>query len=159
MVKLTLRDKTNQKFKSFFEKTSEMHQGEEFELAFSDIQRETGAANITMKRAIESLVTEGWLEVKPGRNSRYAWFKLASQKSETVGKSEAKEETEQFQSTPEEKLELEDSSGKDTNQWVTYMKELEGLVESLRRRLRTQEMTIALLQDRVAEIEDKLYRR
>lgn len=132
-----------------------MHNNEEFEIAFSEIQRETGAANITMKRAIESLEAEGWFEVKPGRNSRYARFKVASKIAEV------KTEVEDMPSRTEPKerednLEKEQLPKGNTSQLVSEIVELERLVESLRRRFRTQEMTIALLQDRVAEIEDKL---
>ena len=157
MVELTLRDKTNQKFKSFFEKVSKMHSNEEFEIAFSEIQRETGAANITMKRAIESLEAEGWFEVKPGRNSRYGRFKIAS----TIGeaKTEAADEPSRTElKEKEDNLEHEQFPKENTSQLVSEIVDLERLVESLRRRLRTQEMTIALLQDRVAEIEDKLFK-
>ena len=139
-------------------KISKMHESNEFELAFSEIQRETGAANITMKRALEALEVEGWLEVKPGRNTRYARFIILSQAaSESTPEETAKiaEKTSQnpLLSKPEAGTEIEKSKV------IMQIVELENIVESLRRRLRTQEMTIALLQERVAEIEDKLYKR
>lgn len=148
---MALRDKTNQKFKDFFIKISKMYEGKEFELAFSEIQRETGAANITMKRAIEALVAEGWLEVKAGRNSRYARFLVVSTAHEELTPAEIKS----IEEKPNPTKELDSEKSKQNVQ----IYELENVVESLRRRLRTQEMTIALLQDRIAEIEDKLYKR
>jgi DNA-binding MarR family transcriptional regulator len=133
-----------------------MHEGSEFELAYSEIQRETGAANVTMKRAIESLEAEGWLEVKPGRNSRYARFRVMSQQGEPISEQYSLNEIpalheEEFQSSSPREFKM--------NELVSLIIELESVVENLRRRLRTQEMTIALLQERVAEIEDKLYKR
>lgn len=149
---MALRDNTNQKFKDFFLKISKMYGGKEFELAFSEIQRETGAANITMKRAIEALVAEEWLEVKAGRNSRYARFLVVSQAIEEVTPEKVLPAEEKLNySTPESDCE--------TNNFNVRINELENVTENLRRRLRTQEMTIALLQDRIAEIEDKLYKR
>lgn len=148
---MALRDKTNQKFKDFFLKISKMYGGKEFELAFSEIQRETGAANGTMKRALEALVTEGWLEVKPGRNSRYARFVVVSLANEELTPEKVIPTAEK----PNPPLELDS----ERNNLKVQIYELENAVESLRRRLRTQEMTIALLQDRIAEIEDKHYKR
>ena len=153
---MALRDTTNQKFKDFFVKAFKMSEGQEFEFAFSEIQRETGAANVTMKRAIESLVNEGWLEVKPGRNSRYGRFLIVAK--EIVGLIPEKVilpasviEEKPSQTTPQENA--------DRVSLTTQVSELESVVENLRRRLRTQEMTIALLQDRLAEIEDKLLKK
>lgn len=133
-----------------------MNEGQEFELAFSEIQRETGAANVTMKRAIESLVHEGWLEVKPGRNSRYGRFLVVSEDiqgliPEKVSPSASIIEEKPSQTTPQ--------VNPDGVSLTTQVTELENVVENLRRRLRTQEMTIALLQDRIAEIEDKLFKK
>lgn len=153
---MALRDTTNQKFKDFFVKAFKMSEGQEFEFAFSEIQRETGAANVTMKRAIESLVNEGWLVVKPGRNSRYGRFLIVAK--EIVGLIPEKVippasviEEKPSQTTPQENA--------DRVSLTTQVSELESVVENLRRRLRTQEMTIALLQDRLAEIEDKLLKK
>lgn len=148
---MALRDKTNQRFKDFFIRIAKLCGGKEFEVAFSEIQRETGAANITMKRAIEALVAEGWLEVKPGRNSRYARFFVASLAVEEVTPEEATPTEKVLNPTPE--------SDSEQSNLKAQIYELENIVENLRRRLRTQEMTIALLQDRIAEIEDKLHKR
>jgi DNA-binding MarR family transcriptional regulator len=153
---LTLRDKTNQKFKDFFEKIARNNGGQEFELAFSEIQRETGAANTTMKRAIESLISEGWLDVKHGRNTRYGRFLVTSMQVQEPNPEEvspSEEEKKSESSLIANALEI------DASKIYTLINELENSIEGLRRRVRTQEMTIALLQDRVAEIEDKLYKR
>lgn len=131
-----------------------MYGGQEFELAFSEIQRETGAANITMKRALESLVAEGWLEVKPGRNSRYGRFSVISKDIEELTPENVVPAAEE---KPSQLLTTQSDSEQVNLNAQIY--ELETIVESLRRRLRTQEMTIALLQDRIAEIEDKLYKK
>lgn len=135
-----------------------MHEGNEFELAFSEIQRETGAANITMKRALEALEGEGWIEVKPGRNSRYARFQVKAQQTQESPPEEMKgnDQTTSQNSPP---FKLPEGEELEKNNVVIQFLELERIVESLRRRLRTQEMTIALLQERVAELEDKHYKR
>jgi transcription initiation factor IIE alpha subunit len=72
---LRLREKTHQKFVKFFENISSIYQGKDFELAYSDIQRETGAASVTLRRAIQALAEVGVIEVHPGRNSRHARFR------------------------------------------------------------------------------------
>ena len=149
---LRLKEKTHRKFVDFFEKISKMYQGKEFELAFSDIQRETGAASVTLKRAIQALAEDGVIEVLPGRNSRYARFRflLASEESEgtsgDVVSNETNFENSSQQIQPEGTL-------KTINEDIS---ELTQLVDHLRRRVRHQEMAIALLQDRLAEIEDKV---
>lgn len=160
---MALRDKTNQRFKEFFEKQSKRNDGKEFEIPFSEIQRDTGAANSTMKRAIEALEEEGWLQVKSGRNSRYGIFKLLQQQETTE---------EHLPRDSSESIHKEVSTSDLTPTPLPYsnsdnlppsiesrINELEHIVDGLRRRLRTQEMSIALMQDRVAELEDKLYKR
>lgn len=154
MSNLALRDKTNQKFKDFFLKLFIMHEGQDFELAYSEIQRKTGAANVTMKRAIESLVEEGWFEVKPGRNSRYARFVLSAQEMARLFPEKAVQDTAEEVSPPA----LAPTVTQPASLEVQVL-ELESVVESLRRRLRTQEMAIAILQDRMAELEDKFLKR
>lgn len=138
-----LREKTHEKFKSFFEKMSKMYVGQEFELAYSEIQRETGAASITLKRALQSLEADGWLEVKPGRNTRYARFRVVSS----------------TEAEPEPPVQVEDTLPEQHPSAQWEVDDLYHQVESLRRRIRTQEMTIALLQERLAEVEDKLHKR
>jgi len=154
---LRLKEKTHRKFVEFFEKISSMYQGKDFELAYSDIQRETGAASVTLKRAILALAEDGVIEVLPGRNSRYARFRYLLAVQTPEGKSEA---------VYNESHNLEDSSyaekaqsGGISESVNEEISELTQLVDHLRRRVRNQEMAIALLQDRLAEIEDRMRRR
>lgn len=159
---MALRDKTNQRFKEFFEKQSKRNDGKEFEISFAEIQRETGAASSTMKRAIEALTEEGWLGVKSGRNSRYGLFKLLQREAEKAGVlAGAPEPSALYESTGDfSPVPVSDSdSGSSAPASESRIQELEHLIDGLRRRLRAQEMTIALLQDRMAEIEDKLYKK
>lgn len=155
---LRLKEKTHRKFVEFFEKISSMYQGKDFELAYSDIQRETGAASVTLKRAIQALAEDGVIEVHPGRNSRYARFRylLASQDIEENSSDTSSSET----------SDSENSSKEETNRFGGVLEsitedvgELTQLVDHLKRRVRNQEMAIALLQDRFAEIEDKIRKR
>ena len=155
---MRLKEKTHRKFVQFFEKISCMYRGEDFELAYSDIQRETGAASVTLKRAIQALAEDGVIEVHPGRNSRYARFRyLLSVKESEENSPEV---------GPNETRNLEDSSHEEKHQSTTNLEtinadvtELTQLVDHLRRRVRNQEMAIALLQDRLAEVEDKMRKR
>lgn len=142
---MKLREKTHEKFISFFEKMSKLYKGQEFEMSYSEIQRETGTASVTLKRALQSLEADGWLEIKPGRNTRCARFQVVSaqESAKEVESQKTPEETPPEQ-TPNPQWEIND---------LFYQ------VENLRRRIRTQEMTIALLQERLAEVEDKLYKR
>ena len=154
---MRLKEKTHRKFVEFFERISSMHHGKEFELAYSDIQRETGAASVTLKRAIQSLAEDGVIEVQLGRNSRYARFRYLLPVQESEEKS-----SELLNQTRN----LVDSSNEDKSQPGGILEainvdvtELTQLVDHLRRRVRNQEMAIALLQDRIAEIEDKMRKR
>ena len=152
---MRLKEKTHRKFVEFFEKISNMYQGKDFELAYSDIQRETGAASVTLKRAIKALAEDGVIEVEPGRNSRYARFRylLVSQNAQELSVDTAPNGSENL--SAEEKAPSRgtfDSVNEDVS-------ELSQLVDHLRRRVRNQEMAIALLQDRLAEIEDKMRKR
>lgn len=145
---MRLKEKTHRKFVDFFEKMSNLYQGNEFELAFSDIQRETGAASVTLKRAIQSLEIDGVIKVQPGRNSRYARFQYLS----SVMPTKPLDAVEQDKSAKTREFE------ENSKLLVSEVGELTHLLDNLRRRVRTQEMSIALLQDRLAEIEDKLYK-
>jgi len=155
---LRLKEKTHRKFVEFFEKISSMYQGKDFELAYSDIQRETGAASVTLKRAIQALAEDGVIEVHPGRNSRYAKFHYllaplsAAENSieNPLEKTQAPEDI-----SNEETL----RSGGVLEAISEDVEELTQLVDHLKRRVRNQEMAIALLQDRLAEIEDKMRKR
>lgn len=151
---MRLKEKTHRKFVQFFEKVSIMYHGGEFELAYSDIQRETGAASVTLKRAIQALAEDGAIEVHPGRNSRYARFRylLPVQESEENSSEVALNKTGNEDMSDQDKLQpakiMETINGDVT--------ELTQLVDHLRRRVRNQEMAIALLQDRLAEVEDRI---
>ncbi|WP_088186005.1 IclR family transcriptional regulator [Desulfosporosinus sp. FKA] len=149
---MRLKEKTHRKFVDFFEKISNMYQGQDFELAYSDIQRETGAASVTLKRAIQALAEDGVLDVQPGRNSRYARFRylLAAQSVDAMEPLSSEKEND------ENSMADEPQNNDTINE---NLQELLQLVDHLRRRVRTQEMSIALLQDRMAEIEDKLRKR
>lgn len=151
---LRLKEKTHRKFVEFFEKISSMYQGKEFELAYSDIQRETGAASVTLKRAIQALAEDGVIEVQSGRNSRYARFRylLATQDIEENPPSTAPIVSEDIsEEIPRHGGALESMTEE--------VGELSLLVDHLKRRVRNQEMAIALLQDRLAEVEDKIRKR
>ena len=153
---MRLKEKTHRKFVEFFEKISCMYQGKDFELAYSDIQRETGAASVTLKRAIQALAEDGVIEVNPGRNSRYARFRYLLPSQNTEEKSS--------EAVSNEARNLEDDAKKLQSEGIYEsvnedLSELTQLVDHLRRRVRNQEMAIALLQDRLAEIEDKTRKR
>lgn len=145
---MKLKEKTRRKFVDYFDKVSQMHQGQEFELAYSDIQRETGTASVTLRRAVQALQEEGILSISSGHNSRYARFVY-------LPGAVAEEPANVPESGGEENVVQE----KNGSEWTSDLAELQGLVENLRYRLRAQEMTIASLQDRLAELEEKLYKR
>jgi len=157
-LRLRLKEKTHRKFVQFFEKISSMYRGEDFELAYSDIQRETGAASVTLKRAIQALAEDGVIEVHPGRNSRYARFRylLPVQESEESSSEVVLNETRNLEDSRNEEKPQPTRILEAINVDVT---ELTQLVDHLRRRVRNQEMAIALLQDRLAEVEDKMRKR
>jgi len=134
-----------------------MYQGKEFELAYSDIQRETGTASVTLKRAIQALAEDGVIEVHPGRNSRYARFRYLLATPESGEKSSQAQSNETRNS--ENSIDEQKVSGTGQSSMSEDVNELTQLVDHLRRRIRNQEMAIALLQDRLAEIEDKLRKR
>ena len=155
---MRLKEKTHRKFAEFFEKISKMYQGEDFELSYSDIQRETGAASVTLKRAIQALAEDGMIEVHPGRNSRYARFKylLPSQENEEKSSEVVLKEKRNLKALSDGKKQQPLETVEAINEDVA---ELTQLVDHLRRRVRNQEMAIALLQDRLAEIEDIMRKR
>jgi DNA-binding MarR family transcriptional regulator len=128
---LKLKEKTHKKFVEFFNEKSQSNQEKEFEMAFSEIQRSTGTASVTLKRALAKLVEDGFIAMVPGRNSRYAKFTVLS----TV----AKEPSVSGQASLEQL------------QWSSVDQE----IDLLKRRVRGQEISIALLQDRLAELEEK----
>ena len=157
-LELRLKEKTHRKFVEFFEKISSMYQGKDFELAYSDIQRETGAASVTLKRAIQALAEDGVIEVHPGRNSRYARFHylLAPQHIQENPPDALSTETQDLDPLSHEETVR---FGGVLDSMTEDVRELTQLVDHLKRRVRNQEMAIALLQDRLSEIEDKLRKR
>lgn len=150
-VCLSLRDKTERKFVEFFEKTARRYEGDAFEVAYSDIQRETGSANVTTKRALQALVEGGVLEHQAGRNSRYGRFRYLPYKPST--------QTPPAASTGETQRTQEITQAEGWDDFKLEVQELGLLTNQLLRRVRHQEMAMALLQDRMAELEDKLYKR
>jgi len=151
---LRLKEKTHRKFVEFFEKISNMYKGKEFELAYSDIQRETGTASVTLKRAIQALAEDGVIEVHPGRNSRYARFRYLLASADNASQAQPNDTQ-----NSEDMMNEQRTSGVGNTSMVEDVSELTQLVDHLRRRVRNQEMAIALLQDRLAEIEDKMRKR
>jgi len=137
-----------------------MHQGDEFEVAYSDIQRETGAASVTLKRALQALQADNIIKVAPGRNSRYGRFRYLltpTASSDSVADMASEDSRAE---APESLSEPQVQSSDDNLATIAAdVKELNYWVETFRRRLRAQEMTIALLQERMAELEDKMYRK
>ena len=130
---MKLKEKTHKKFVEFFNEKSRASHEKEFEIAFSEIQRTTGTASVTLKRALNKLVEEGFIRMVPGRNSRYAKFAVVSPAGLNPVTSQGEEER--------------------ANVSVAS---LEQDVDLLRRRLRSQEIAISLLQDRLADLEEKI---
>ncbi len=145
---MKLKEKTRRKFVDFFDKMAQMHQGKEFELAYSDIQRETGTASVTLRRAVQALQEEGILAINPGHNSRYARFAYLPAVSGENG------DTVQIVDFPGS-----NSTVNGDSELQSDMNEVQGSIESLRQRMRAQEMCIASLQERLAELEEKLSKR
>ena len=150
---MKLKEKTQRKFVNYFEKMSAMHNGQDFELTYSDIHQETGAANVTLKRAIQILAEEGIIEVNPGRNSRYARFRYLPPLSKNEESSSGNGQNKGDAPVPKNYQTVNTSQDLQEN-----LAEMLQLLEHLRRRVRNQEMAIALLQDRIAELEDKIQR-
>jgi len=148
---LKLREKTHEKFIRFFQNMSKAHEGQAFELAYSEIQRETGTASSTLKRALQSLEADGWLEIQPGRNTRYGRFQVVT--------AQEPQEPNETPSDTEHQIASEEGPPEQSPNPQEEIRDLYYQVESLRRRIRTQEMTIAILQERLAEVEDKLFKR
>jgi DNA-binding transcriptional regulator YhcF (GntR family) len=80
---MKLKDKTYKKFVDYFEKMAKKHDEEVFEIAYSEIQRETGVASITLKKAIQIMENDGVIQVHPGRNTRYGRFRYLLNKKES----------------------------------------------------------------------------
>ena len=140
-AKMKLKDKTYKKFVDFFEKMAKKNDGNEYEIAYSEIQRETGVASITLKKAIQIMEQDGVVQVSPGRNTRYAKFKYLLN-SEILPK----------EFSVKTKEELNDDLNVDT--LLSQIKTMTTAIDQLRQRVRTQEMTISVILDRIAELED-----
>jgi len=137
---LKLKDKTYRKFINYFEKMSEKNNYEEFEVAYSEIQRETGVASITLKKAIRVLEEDGIIKVNQGRNTRYGRFQYLIDKKGFSANSKVPFE-----------------SGQNENVVTEEMRNISNQIEQLRQRVRTQEMTISVILDRLAELEDRIH--
>lgn len=133
---MKLKEKTHRKFVEFFTEKSRANQEKEFEIAFSEIQRSTGTASVTLKRALSKLVEDGFIEMVPGRNSRYARFIVVSAQGN-------KPDSNTPEQVKHEKIEISVGT-------------LEQDIDLLKRRLRSQEISIALLQERLADLEEKI---
>lgn len=137
---MKLKDKTYRKFINYFEKMSEKNNYEEFEVAYSEIQRETGVASITLKKAIRVLEEDGIIKVNQGRNTRYGRFQYLIDKKGFSANSKVSFE-----------------SGQNENVVTEEMRNISNQIEQLRQRVRTQEMTISVILDRLAELEDRIH--
>ncbi len=86
---------------------------------------------------------EGIIAVGQGRNTRYGKFKYLNQMQDT---------------NIQENKKTSEVKADETNIAVLMeqIKTMSNLIEQLRQRIRTQEMSTSVLQDRVAEIEDKI---
>lgn len=145
---LKLKDKTYKKFVDFFEKMSKKHDESEFEIAYSEIQRETGVASITLKKAIQILEDDGIILVNQGRNTRYGKFKYLLSNKDSYSR----------ENNSLKNKATVDQDEMDIEYLVHQVKAMTSLVEQLRQRIRTQEMTISVILDRMAEVEDKIHR-
>ena len=139
---MKLKDKTYKKFVVFFERMAKKHDENEFEIAYSEIQRETGVASITLKKAIRVMENDGIVELSPGRNTRYGRFRYLLNKSE----SGSKELSVKNRDTLSEEVSIDSLS--------LQIKSMMTTIDQLRQRVRTQEMSISVIQDRIAELED-----
>jgi DNA-binding GntR family transcriptional regulator len=144
---LKLKDKTYNKFLEFFEKVSKKHDEDQFEIAYSEIQRETGVASITLKKALKVLEDDKVIEINQGRNTRYGKIrylnKLDSNSKDPARKTKI--------------LTLVDD-GTANPGTLHQIKNMSSLIEQLRQRVRTQEMTISVILDRLADLEDRVHR-
>lgn len=143
---MKLKDKTYRKFVEFFEKMSKKHDNDEYEIAYSEIQRETGVASITLKKAIQILEDDGVIKVAQGRNTRYGRFQYLADGNPFSNSADSKKKD--LNETVEDVF-------SDVN---TLIKTMSGQIDQLRQRVRTQEMTISIVLDRLAELEDRLHR-
>jgi len=144
---LKLKDKTYKKFVDYFDKISKKYDDSEFEIAYSEIQRETGVASITLKKALQILEKDGIILMNQGRNTRYGKFKFLANKAVS---SKDQGIIKNLDSVDDEETMI--------NQLFSQIKNMSGVIEQLRQRIRTEEMTISVILDRLAEVEDKLHK-
>jgi DNA-binding GntR family transcriptional regulator len=131
----------------FFEKMSKKHDENEFEIAYSEIQRETGVASITLKKAIQILEEDGIITVDQGRNTRYGKFKYLLNKETSAKEMNSPKNKESF-----------DFEEANSQALMLQVKNMSSLIELLKQRVRTQEMTISVILDRLAELEDRIHK-
>lgn len=141
---MKLKDKTYKKFVEYFKRMSNKHDENEFEIAYSEIQRETGVASITLKKAIQILEDDKIIEVNQGRNTRYAKFKYLQTTNNNIASYINPVKNKNSVNAEESQLTI-----------LHQLKNLATYVDQLRQRVRTQEMTISVILDRLAELEDK----
>ncbi|AHF10113.1 MULTISPECIES: hypothetical protein [Dehalobacter] len=144
---MKLKDKTYNKFLEFFEKVSKKHEEDQFEIAYSEIQRETGVASITLKKALKVLEDDKVIEINQGRNTRYGKIRYLNKLN-----SNSKDPANRTRT-----LALVDD-GTVNPGTLHQIKNMSSLVEQLRQRVRTQEMTISVILDRLADLEDRVHR-
>lgn len=124
---------------------AKQHGNNEFEIAYSEIQRDTGVASITLKKGIQVLEQDGVITVSPGRNTRYGKFKyLLYSNKNTLSQSDA------LNRKPDKQEEG------DLALLTKQQKNMQTSIEQLRLRIRTQEMAISVILDRLAELEDQV---
>lgn len=138
---MKLKDKTHKKFVEFFTEMGRANQENEFELSYAEIQRSIGTASVTLKRALAVLVEEGLITMAPGRNSRYARFTVQAPLNAQEAIS-----TQQ----PEAAVSCEPAAVETAD-----LAAMERELDLMKRRVRSQEIAISLLQDRLADLEDK----
>ncbi|HHV64169.1 MAG TPA: hypothetical protein GXX46_03720 [Peptococcaceae bacterium] len=143
---MKLKDKTYNKFVDFFDKMAKKHDDMEFEIAYSEIQRATGVASITLKKAIQILEQDGIIQVSQGRNTRYGRFKFLLNNKNNSSRESSNIKNKEFLEGDEFNTEL----------LICQLKNMSNLIEQLRQRMRTQEMTISVILDRLAEVEDRI---
>lgn len=145
---MKLKEKTYKKFVDFFEKMALKHGNEEFEIAYSEIQRDTGVASITLKKGIQVLREDGIIQVSPGRNTRYGKFKYLLNNNNNNNKHHSDNN-----SLKKALISQEES---DIDLLIKQQKNMQASIEQLRLRVRTQEMAISAILDRLAVLEDQV---
>ncbi|MDR1069515.1 MAG: hypothetical protein LBL37_01840 [Gracilibacteraceae bacterium] len=130
---MKLKEKTYKKFVDFFADMAMRNQNAAFEVAYAEIQRGTGAASITMKKALQVLADEGVIATKAGRNSRYVQITYQQEPPELKAAA------------------TEDAAAQEAG----VMADLLHTADNLRQRLRALEIMSANLQERLAYLEER----